>query len=358
MTQKTYRLIGGLTTLAPLTVALKDCMRSRKHEMPKSANGNAFFPASSIRGAFRHAGFRLINSRQKKYHSEAFSLDESMMLSQGYFVNQDDEKKAQKSKSGISLEVDLGASVREQNPFLSLFGRWGLDGKLSVGSAYTEDKNDCLIYANGARGIYLERSPELLQDLSENDQGRFFDILRKESQVASENKDTGDQQRTLKKELKAAREAGDNEQMELLNQKIQELDSEKKQRKEDKGEATESIRRPLESFQAISQGVELEHRMKLNGVTETELGLFLAVLGYFSESAQLGGHAAQGFGLIEAEWKVKVWDEDTFTLKEIGTVTINDDGFVIKDNSSESSVLTNALEKWSAQKNLNYKKYI
>jgi hypothetical protein len=44
-------------------------------------------------------------------------------------------------------EINAGAELRSKNPLISLFGRWGLSGKVGIGNAIPDGDNQwgCLV---------------------------------------------------------------------------------------------------------------------------------------------------------------------------------------------------------------------
>ena len=354
-TKKTYDFTGQITTLEPLTVSLKGVSTAKQHKMPRNGQELAYFPASSIRGALRSASHKMINELVKK-QGDSFSIADHFMLSQGYVVNQVDADKLKKEAGATTTPVDAGEQIRQVNPFISIFGRWGLAGKLMTSNALSKSANDVQNFEQGARGIMFERSPELLDDLSENDVDRYFKIMENESLAAKDVAELKKQQMELKKELKHA----DGDTKDLIFGKLNALDQQIKDRKLEKGEAVDSIRRPLESIEAITANAQLTHRMSIKGGTTLELGLLIASLAAFARNPQLGGNAKHNYGKVNCHWDVKTWISDSCLQKtKIGSVTINEDGIEIVD-ATDDKVLTNAFNEWlNAQDlNLDFKRYI
>ena len=346
----TVKFIGEIKTVEPLTVVLKDVSNNRKHTMPKT-NDIPFMPASSLRGTFRHVCHSYINDMRKRNGQTPFNLNQMFMLAQGYFVDQNEEKIAINSKSGTTTQVDLGDDIRNVNPFMSLFGRWGLDGKLGIGAAYASSISDCQYYHGGFRGILFDREPELIEDLDENDVDRLKDILAKQTLVAKENNELDSQIRKLRKE--AGSSVITAEKRKELNDKISNLEQQKKDNNLAKGEATQSIRRPIDSIEAICEGVVLSHRMQIENATDIELGLFLTTLGSFAKNSRFGGKKSSNFGLVHCNWTVKVWNEDDFSLKDVGTVMIDDNGLTL-----EGDMLIAAQTAWREADGLDFTRYI
>jgi CRISPR/Cas system CSM-associated protein Csm3 (group 7 of RAMP superfamily) len=355
---RTYQFVGNIRTLEPLSVVLKGASTGRGHKMPR--NGElGYFPASSIRGALRHECHKLINEELKAKNDGSTSLDlaQMLMLAQGYFVNKSDMEAIGKEAKATSSPVDAGLAIREINPMISIFGRWGLAGKLGVGSAYTSRTDDVGMIHGGARTVLFERSPELLDDLSTGDVDRFYAFMEAQSLTSVDVGEIKKERMAQLKQLKTAT----NEQKEQINKEIKKLDAQIAERKDSETEAVESLRRPLDGVEAILPGVDLKHRMSLNNASMVELGLFLITLAKFARNPQLGGHVNHNFGKVAAEWDIKAFMNDSdFMQKTIGKVVINEDGFAIEGDELKQE-LFDALAQWDAavkSDKLDFGKYI
>lgn len=353
--KRTYDFIGNITTLEPLTVSLKGVSTAKQHKMPRNGQDLPYFPASSFRGALRSATHTMINKLMKD-KDDAFSLDQHFMMAQGYFVRQEDSDKVNKMSQSTSTSVDENEDIRASNPYISLFGRWGLSGKFGIGNALAKSEHDVQEFNQGARGIIFERSPELLDDLNEEDVSRYFNIMENESFSAKDVAEIKKEQMDLKKSLKLA----DGDSKKIIFDKLNELDLQIKERKVSKGEAVESIRRPLSGMEAIVANTQLTHRMSIRGGTMDELGLFIAALASFARNPQLGGNAKHNYGKITCEWDVKTWLNDTDLQKtKIGTISITENGLELLD-STDDKILNTAFQQWVEKRvsSFDFKRYI
>lgn len=355
---RSYQFVGQLKTIEPLSVTLKGASQGKGHKMPR--NGDlGYFPASSIRGALRHLSMKLVNDILKSQNNgePVLDLPEMLMLSQGYFVNKDDMENLSKIAKSTSTPVDQNLFVREKNPMISLFGRWGLSGKLGVGSAYTSRAEDTQIIHGGARTVLFERSPELLDDLSKSDVDRFYGFMAAQAVTSVDVTEIKKQRLGLLKELKTA----DPDRKAKINAELNKIDEQVKDRKGNAEEAVESLRRPLDGIEAIKAGLEIKHRMSLSDATTIELGLFLSTLAKFARNPKLGGNLKHNFGHVHAHWSIRTWlNDDDFEVTEIGTVTIDDDGLKITDRT-EGKILTSAISDWKiacASSSIDFKTYI
>lgn len=326
--KQTYKFTGSITCTEPLTVTLKEAAQgARGHRLPR--NGAArddvapYFPASSIRGALRNAAHRVV-LRMAKAHSgddHPFTLDDHFMLAQG--VDSGKQLDAEKTQ-GVT---DLGESLRAANPMLSVFGRWGLESHLSVGHGIPSGNEQCWgMFGGGARTVMFERDPRLLDELPPDDTDRLEAILLEQTAASADVSELKKEIASLKKMIRGATQ----EVRDDCNLKIKELEERIKSRKQDKSGPVESIRRPLDQYEAFTAGAELKHHMALRSATHEELGLLLLALREFARDPQLGGHKAHNCGAISASWTVTTWPEDVDAPVELGVIRLSDAGFVVE----------------------------
>ena len=338
--KNTYNFIGAISCIEPLTVSLKDV-----DGLPRNGGKEAlaYFPASSIRGALRHNAHAVVQALA--HHQEdgktVFDLADHFMLAQGVDI----AEKATVFKDG---EVDAGKEIREANPMLSLFGRWGMGGKVGMGNALSSSEQDIGMFGGGTRGVMFERNPDLIEFLDDNEQQRLTNLLEEQSIASIDIQAIKADQAGIKRKLKNATE----EEKKDLFAKLAQLDEAIKKRKEEKSEAKESIRRPIDRYEAFNAGTKLTHRMTLKGVTDIELGLFIASVLQFARNPVLGGHQGHNCGLVSASWEVRCWPKEGFKTEVIGKVGFDDDGFVV-----EGELLENAYNAWKQATGLDFKRF-
>lgn len=310
---KTIKLIGTIKTLAPLQVTIPDVVG-----MPRDANGDVYFPASSIRGWLRHAAtdaaVQLVAGTKN-----ALSVDDIYMAASGV----DTGRKVNLVGNG-SVTVGANNKIREANPMLSLFGRWQMAGKLKVGNAFPlNSENSTSKTGGGARSHAFERSTQLTDFVDASEVDYLQSILQADAlsaQDASENKRTIT---ALKRSLKTA----DAERKKEIFDEIKVLEDEITAMKAQRIGASESIRRPIEQFEAIGAGVSMSHRMTIADPTKAEMCFLLWSIYAASINPVLGGKGNAGCGEIQAEWEVREYSFADYAPKVIGTVSIDDDGF-------------------------------
>lgn len=333
MTTQTYFFNGTIRTLEPLTVSIAKSL-SKNHQMPRN-NGIPYFPSSSLIGAFRSAGTNYIID-QLATLPDPIKLDLNSVYSlfQGYIVDNKISDEISKSRTSTAIDEDEG--IRESNPSLSVNGRWGLAGKLGIGSAYASSEDQVQTYEGGFRINIFERNEELLEILSEDDAERYFKLTEDQSAVAVNVGELKKEKTALTKKLRNAND----EDKSVIKDQIATIENQIKNAKDERGEGRETIRRPIDSMEAIVANTSLSHRMTLKRGSLIELGLTLYTIANFSRTAQLGGKSRHNWGQVEAEWTVRE-PQDDFTNKKIGKVGFNEDGFFV-----EGEILLKAMKEF------------
>lgn len=335
---RTINFSGKITTLEPLTVALRSQTSASAHRLPRNGGftGEPYFPGTSIRGAIRHAAHQVVVKRLTEENGGIipFDLADHFMLAQGVDI----ESRTDVSPLG---EIDAGTEIRTRNPLLSLFGRWGLPGKAGIGNAIPAGGVQWDMFGEGARTIMFERNEQLLELLEPDQVERLKRIISEQAEASSDIQPIKAEQAALKKQLKLA----DRETAKELYDKISELDEQIKARKERKSEACESIRRPIEPYEAFVVGAELNHRMSLKNVTDTEAGLFIAALIYFASNPRLGGHMGHNCGLVEATWYLSTWSPCDMKPVGLGEISLTQNGVEITGNEIEKMLTAFRVNK-------------
>jgi len=354
-TKNTYRFVGTMTAVTGLTVTRPDdnfashtgsvLRLSRKAgRLPRMGamheSSPVYFPATSLRGAIRRAGRNAIRRAviQDTGNETPWSVDTHYMLTQG--VDTTNQTLSEKVSGAIGVDRDL----RGENPFLSLFGRWKLPGHVGIDNALPREQDCVYVEGKGARSNDFNRDPEQIKFLSVEDAKRLKDIMEQDSLAAEETGDIDGEIRQLKKEISVIKDKDEKSEM---NEQIKELEAQKKAVKAAKSGSQESIQRPIEGFEAIQPGTEMDHRMLVQNATDMELGLYLACLREFARNPVVGGHRALNCGEIRCEWTVRYWPETESQPIVAGTVTLSSDGFSIGNEDAEKT-LSSALAIWDA----------
>ena len=360
MESKTVRFVGTLTAVSSLTVTRPDekfsspggvgsfQLSNKAGRLPRLGamreTSPVYFPAGSLRGAIRRAGRNVIRRAviRETGNDTPWSVDTHYMLTQG--VDTTNQTLSENTAGIVSVEADL----RGENPFLSLFGRWRLAGHLGMDNAIpVEDGSEerCVfVHGRGARSNDFVRSPDQVAFLSVGEAKRLKEMVEKDSLAAEETGNLDEQIKALKKDY---RKANDGDERVEIGEQIQVLESRKKAVKAAKSGSQESIQRPLEGFEAIRPGTQMNHRMLVQNASDVELGLFLASLREFSRNPVVGGHRSLGCGEISGEWVASYWPEEADAPITLGSVFLSSEGFQVQDAEGQS-VLSDALAKWTA----------
>lgn len=314
---QTYYFNGVVVGDEPLTVSMGG---SGAHRLPRNGGyrNKPYMPATSFRGALRHACHLALNGHLAK-SGERLSIDQHFILAQGVDIS----NKAEEIKAG---GVDASVKIRESNPFISLWGRWGLGGHASIGNMYPLIDDCTAEFGGGNRTVMFERNNDLLAYLDDNEVERLNQILQEQTDSSEQIKPIKAQRQTLLKSLKSL---DDSEAIARVKEKIAELDAQEKAIKDAKTGSRESIRRPIDNFEAFVAGCEFKHRMAVQAATDVELALFIAGLQVLSRNPYLGGHRAYNCGKISAKYDVSIYPENEDKPIVIGTIAFNDDGFEV-----------------------------
>lgn len=330
---KSYNFIGYVDTLEPMTISVKDAAQGAVgHRLPRNGStkdAEPYIHAPTVRGKLRHAAHKMVLRAVKKKNNgvNPLTLADFFMLAQGVDINNSLNTKS----DGIT---DFGCDIRDANPVISAFGRWGLESRFCPGGLFLTDKTAFGMYGGGSRGIMFERDPSLMDELNQEDQDRLFDILKEQTDAAgdigkinSEIDKLTRQLRTVAKDEKAA-----------INEKIVQLKNDISARKDEKSGPRETIRRPIDAFEAIAANTRLSNRMSLNSATPQELGLILLTLREVARNPQMGGHKAYNFGKFKASWTVTHWPEDSDNPIEIGSVSFDETGFNVTGEELKEAI--------------------
>lgn len=332
MSKQTYLFVGKMRAEQPLTVSLPNI-----EGLPRlgGKHSERYFPSGSLRGAFRHAAHqRVLNLvKEKTGESHPFSVDDHFLLAQGLLP-----RDAKGFAPGV---VDADKVLREKNPFLSLFGCWGMESKLSVSNAIALSGDSWGEMGQGVRSDIFTRTPSLVDELSHSEK-EVLALYKTEQSESSKSIEP------IKKEiasLKRAYRSASSSEREEIGAKINESEAQIKEIKEGKAGHKDSILRPLPGYEAFYSGAEFEHKMILRGATEVELGLLLNALAQFAREPILGGHVAQGNGLVSFDWTVKTWEDKKHLAPDaVAQVTLS-----IEEGLSITGKQAKKFKKYMAQ---------
>jgi CRISPR type IV-associated protein Csf2 len=288
--------------LATCSAALKEAEGGKGKpipvpHMPTPEGNRLYFPATGIRGKLRRALRDVLraNEIRRTGNEKPLSLDQHYLLTLGGIKG---DTKADKAS------VDQEAIWRARNVLLSLFGAGDagymgmVHGRLAVGNAICESASTPHVFS-GVRSDDLYRDRSQIEFLSADD----INSLIAQSQG---NRDASAIKReiaALDKARKAARAAKEADKVEVLSEKITQLEEAKENVKSETG-AKVPVGMPLDGWQAIPAGAVMRQRLMLNNAKPVELGALLAALDQFSAMPTLGAHIAAGCGLVSARWEL------------------------------------------------------
>lgn len=320
--QRTFIFTGSLTAVQPLATCSKDLKDREGKEnqpvpVPKTTTPKGLrlmFPSTGLKGTIRRAARDTVRDGVIRVtgNEKPFSLDEHYLLTLGGIKGEGEQNR---------VSVAHEAEWRVKNPLLSIFGAGDagflgfVQGRISVSNAICVEADEAVIFS-GARTDDLYRDKAQIAFLSESD---VESLIRK----ARGGKDLA----TIKDEIKkldllrkAARRAGNVEEVTSLATRIEALEADKGAVKESSGTSDNSLARPLAGWQAIPQGAVMDHSMHLVRSTQVELGLMLRSLNRVAQHPFIGAHYTNGCGQISGSWEV--FEASLEGKKSLGRITL------------------------------------
>lgn len=325
-------LRGEITAITPISVTRPDdnfkslTADDKKPRLPrmgaKRDEVSPFIPGSSFRSGLRHSAVQVIS----KLLDKKFTVDQIYMLVQGV-----DTTRLTVAEN-VDGEIDKESALREVNPFLSLFGRWGLPSHAGVGDLIPVDKNCIFTAGAGVRTNEFIRNPSAVSFIDEEQLGYLKDLLNGETASAGEVREIDS---SIRKLLKVLRDTEGQTEKDRINAEIVILEDKKKDIKANKVGSENTIQRPLSGFEAVIPGTVLNQRISLQMVSKAELGMFLASVAEFSRSPIIGGHRNYACGAVSGEYAVNYWAFGEDRPKTVATIKFNDEGFIIEGDAAD-----------------------
>ncbi|MFB9146265.1 hypothetical protein ACFFU2_06990 [Halomonas alkalicola] len=314
-----YLLRGEITATAPLSVTYVGL----DGRLPRTPHGEVFLNSGTLRGPLRKAALRVA----KEQVNEALSLQTLYMLGEGV-----DTTREVNNEAGKYYDPAAEQRLRETNLILDMFGRWRLAGQLSVSPLRTAAGN-VMQAGQGTRHDQFERDPSLVEWLSEEDQAALRDMM---ASASASMADIAPLQAEIKQLKAQYRKTDDREQKSQLWKQVERLEAEIKELRENRKGAENSIKHPIEGYEAIAPGSTLSSTLKLRNVSEASLGLLLETLIVFSRHPVIGGHQGAG-GTLEARWTVYRRDAGSLQAEEIGEVALDELGIQLIGDALEAA---------------------
>ncbi|HEX7324473.1 MAG TPA: RAMP superfamily CRISPR-associated protein [Rhodanobacteraceae bacterium] len=332
-------LQGRLTTAEPFTYTDpnwdSDDKRKKSNAPPPALPvlaGLPYITGSSFRGALRRAATRALFAAN---HGKRFDPQALVITTVGGMLNsrpkgkgseKDDneadeaaeaaaEQTAQNDPDDLHTPKDIAIPAhdllvaRAANPVISVFGTMGprcipgvlavshcpLDGTLeSIGWTDVTSAGQTRIFGN--RTDLQERDPDLATEVSTDDFDAYFERQRAK---AGRHSDAKARLHDANAELGKARRRGASEEdiaalKDKLNLARETLDKEN----------TSQFKTPV-NYPYVKAGAPFASTLRLMHATDEDLALFARALDYFAAYARLGGHQAQGMGLMDGEWTIR-----------------------------------------------------
>lgn len=365
---ETFSFDGLITAITPLAVSRpgdnfrsvgqSDKLQRLPRSGPKLNEVDVYFPTSTLNGAIRRAGLSVIRSAIQKAEgcSHPFTVDEVYMLVQGIDTTQSLSKEG--SQPGL---IEEEYELRKANPFLNLFGRWGLPGHLAIGDAVPicDHKPVMYVTGNGARTNDWARNASQITYLDADNQARLKQILIDDSAASKDIAAQKAQITQLKKELRTEK---DKEKRDELTTQIAQIESDIENSKEAKEGAKETLQRPLDGYEVIAPGTEMTNKIVAANVTPIDLGLFIESIAEFSRDPRVGAHTRQGAGEIKAEWEVSYRPIGSWKAVKVGKISFTREEFSVEDYLDER-LLMGAVEAFNTaiknleESGLNFRKF-
>lgn len=328
-TSLAYQLSGHITAEAPINVSYF----GMDERLPRTPHGQVFLNGGTLRGPLRKAGLNMLIRELAKAHDtpedRVFDRAQMYMLGEGVDVSRELNNEA----TGQNHDPRAEAYLRQANPFMSLFGRWKLAGYLEVGPMLTS-RDNLITAGQGARHDQFEHNARLVTYLSEDEQTALMSEMRSARESMIEIEAIREKIRTLKTE---SRQTDEKEAKQAFAKQIRELEVQEKALRKQREGSEESIKHPLAGYEAIAPGSQLQSRLRLIEGSPEVLGLLLHCLAEFSHRPRLGGHLANGFGAISAEWEVLQRAPGERRGSPIGAVKLDDMGIQLQGDTLEAA---------------------
>lgn len=286
MTMKYYEFKGVIKLIQPFTVNLPNTS-----QFPTDSNGNPLMPSHSLRGWLRFASYRSLLEVMKD-KGILFSIHEHYLLAKG--IDTGDLVQVERATS-----IGSNVNVRQVNPVMDLYGRWGLASALGVGSAIAPIAS--LIKApNSSRGHIIDSFDDFERYVVEEDQQLLMDFMSQDAEVAPQIRELTNKIKLIQQDK---RNAPNIELKNDLNVKIQELQAKVDVIKDSKSGHREIVRRTDYGLDIIDSNTDAHQVMKLTG---NHIGSLQYLLWTISKLPlfRVGGGRAFNYGVVEPLWKI------------------------------------------------------
>jgi len=262
----------------------------------------AYFPAAGLRHKLR----RMARNAVAAAAGRKWDIETHRTLTIGGI-------KGSGSESGLDLQGNR--EFRRQYAIQSVFGQssgmgssW-IAGKLMVGMLVPEKPLEPDI-VTGIRSDQLTRSEAEAEFLTKAEYERLSTLANTERQAARLRR----MKKKLEKEIRSQRRGGDKDMLAELEAQLEDVEADLEVL-EEQLDADISAQMPLSGYEVIPPGMPLKNRIVMRDANAAEFGVLVRALDELALDPQIGAHAAQGCGIIRAEWRVMLDGEDIGVIR-------------------------------------------
>lgn len=283
---KYYQFKGMIKLIQPFMVNLP-----MTNQFPTDSYGNPLMPSHSLRGWLRFASYRSLLEVMKE-QGIFFNIHEHYLLGKGIDTGG-------LIKTERATTIGSNVNVREVNPMMDLYGRWGIASALGVGSAIAP-KDSLIRSPNSSRGHILDSFDDFDRYIIEEDKELVLEIMKQDAETAPQIQELASQIKLVQHEKRNT----PNAELKIeLSQKIQGVQSKIDEIRENKVGSKNTVRRIDYGVEVIDANTEAQHSMKLTG---NHHGSFQFLLWTLSKLPlfRVGGGRAFNYGVVEPLWSI------------------------------------------------------
>ena len=307
---KYYQFKGVIKAIEPITLNSPNTKK-----FPQDNRGNPMIPATSIRGWLRFASYRSLLEVAKR-HNLLFSIHEHYLLAKGIDTGNLVE-------SDRATVIGKNIDVRQLNPIMDLYGRWGMASALGVGGAIAP-MSALRRDASGSRGHIIDQFDDFENYIIEDDKDLLLNIMNDDAEAAPQIQQLKSQIKQFKLDKLSVPVY---EEKALLADKILELQTEVDAIKKAKSGSSETIRHVRYGLEVLDANTEALNTMKL---TSSNMSSFQFLIWTISKLPlfRLGGGRAYNYGVVEPLWTITEHGFDYPSGKAVGQVGWKDGQFI------------------------------
>lgn len=313
-----------------MTLPQKDVWRK------SGPDSTVYLPASSVRGALRNGAARAL-AAAKAARKDYMTTDDFLLVAKGGVK--------ERKKTGIderTVDYEAIAERRREYPIVSLFGSMAekIAGRWQIGDAVPAELpiQQPNRKGRGVRSHPFQRQPELAGFMDPDEYKNFLERDAKRVEAKDAEVEAEDIDQKVLRERRAP--DPDTEDIARLEVKSKELKEKAAALQAEAGGAV-NIQQPLGGWQAIPEGAQMTHRMRLRDVTGDELAWAFLALRLLAREGRLGAHESRSEGYFRAEYDLRL-AVDGGDFAPAGTLRIAD--FDVRLESANAEIEA-ALER-------------